>query len=117
MNTGKGKTPYHNAPPPSLNQSKLGETDLSFHLVYTLTIAPGRISTDIKCTLRTIEDIKKRTVIVDPEGVKKKFNGQQWKIMCDIQNYWNKEILYYTGFKEKHRQDLKYQRENALVKG
>ena len=105
MNTGKGKTPYHNAPPPSLNKSKLGETDLSFHLVYTLTIAPGRISTDIKCTLRTIEDIKKGTVIVDPEGVKKKFNGQQWKTMCDIQNYWNKEILYYAGFKEKHRQE------------
>lgn len=69
-------TPTAATQPPSIPQSP--------HIdYYSPTMQRGQ-----KIRLKDYKGAKKGEIIVTPEGVKKKFNGKQWRRLCGIEDCW-----------------------------
>ena len=50
--------------------------------------------------LKDIKGVKKGEIIITPEGIKKKFNGKQWRRLCGIYDCWKESQKY--GLCSKH---------------
>ena len=53
------------------------------HIEYYNTLQRGQ-----RIKLKDLKGAKKGEIIVTPEGVKKKFNGKQWRRLCGIEDCW-----------------------------
>lgn len=53
------------------------------HIEYYNTIPRGQ-----RIKLKDYKGAKKGEIIVTPEGVKKKFNGKQWRRLCGVEDCW-----------------------------
>lgn len=51
-------------------------------LQYSANIRGSRVK------LKDMKGVKKGEIIITPEGIKKKFNGKQWRRLCGVQDCW-----------------------------
>ena len=51
-------------------------------LTYPTSIRGSRVK------LKDMKGVKKGEIIITPEGIKKKFNGKQWRRLCGVQDCW-----------------------------
>ena len=77
-------------PPPHLPQTPTGVTQTPpvpqsphQHIEYYNTLQRGQ-----RIKLKDYKGAKKGEIIITPEGVKKKFNGKQWRRLCGIDECW-----------------------------
>ena len=77
--------------PPSHNQQLSGQPTVgptqpsefsTTAFQYSPTIRGSRVK------LKDIKGVKKGEIIITPEGIKKKFNGKQWRRLCGVEDCW-----------------------------
>lgn len=59
-----------------------GEHFIADQLQYSANIRGSRVK------LKDMKGVKKGEIIITPEGIKKKFNGKQWRRLCGVQDCW-----------------------------
>ena len=71
--TPTGRCYFHVLPPPLIQTQ-----DFQF----SSSIRSSRVK------LKDIKGVKKGEIIITPEGIKKKFNGKQWRRLCGMDDCW-----------------------------
>lgn len=94
MDTPSGQIePASNSNVPATNFPFYGTTGQESHptagdhfptdqLTYPTSIRGSRVK------LKDMKGVKKGEIIITPEGIKKKFNGKQWRRLCGVQDCW-----------------------------